>query len=238
MLLSPSVRRLLPYINRYRRAFVLGLICVISTTAFQLMGPWVLKYAVDDLNQAVTAAQAAALRRPARRRVAAARPVPLPDAEDHHRRVPRHRVRHPQRPVRAARAAAARLLPGAAHRRPDVARHQRPELRPPDDRPGGHVHVQHRPGVRRRHPADAGDRRPPDADRARCRCRSCRSRCAISAAPFTSGSRRSRPSSPRSAPSSRRRSRACGSSAPTGRRRTRSSGSGRPTRSTSGATAS
>ena len=53
-MLSPSVRRLLPYINRYRRAFVLGLICVISTTAFQLMGPWVLKYAVDDLNQAVT----------------------------------------------------------------------------------------------------------------------------------------------------------------------------------------
>ena len=54
MSLSPSVRRLLPYVNRYRRAFVLGLICVISTTAFQLMGPWVLKYAVDDLNQSVT----------------------------------------------------------------------------------------------------------------------------------------------------------------------------------------
>jgi ATP-binding cassette subfamily B multidrug efflux pump len=49
-----AVRRLLPYVNRYRRAFVIGLICVISTTAFQLLGPWVLKYAIDDLNQAVT----------------------------------------------------------------------------------------------------------------------------------------------------------------------------------------
>jgi ATP-binding cassette subfamily B protein len=49
-----AVRRLLPYVNRYRRAFVIGLICVISTTAFQLLGPWVLKYAIDDLNEAVT----------------------------------------------------------------------------------------------------------------------------------------------------------------------------------------
>jgi ATP-binding cassette subfamily B multidrug efflux pump len=53
-MLSPAVRRLLPYVNRYRRAFIIGLICVISTTAFQLLGPWVLKYAIDDLNRAVT----------------------------------------------------------------------------------------------------------------------------------------------------------------------------------------
>jgi ATP-binding cassette subfamily B multidrug efflux pump len=53
-MLSPAVRRLLPYVNRYRRAFVIGLICVVLTTAFQLLGPWVLKYAIDDLNQAVT----------------------------------------------------------------------------------------------------------------------------------------------------------------------------------------
>jgi len=51
---SPAVRRLLPYVNRYRRAFGIGLICVISTTTFQLLGPWVLKYAIDDLNQVVT----------------------------------------------------------------------------------------------------------------------------------------------------------------------------------------
>jgi ATP-binding cassette subfamily B protein len=52
--MSPALRKLLPYVNRYRRAFSLGLVCVISTTAFQLLGPWVLKYAIDDLNLGVT----------------------------------------------------------------------------------------------------------------------------------------------------------------------------------------
>jgi ATP-binding cassette subfamily B multidrug efflux pump len=51
---SPAVSRLLPYVDRYRRAFVIGLICVILTTAFQLLGPWILKYAIDDLNIGVT----------------------------------------------------------------------------------------------------------------------------------------------------------------------------------------
>ena len=50
----PAVRRLLPYVNRYRRAFVIGLACVIATTTFQLLSPWVLKYAIDDLNRGVT----------------------------------------------------------------------------------------------------------------------------------------------------------------------------------------
>jgi len=52
--MSPAVRRLLPYVNRYRRAFVIGLICVLSTTAFQLLSPWILKYAIDDLKLGVT----------------------------------------------------------------------------------------------------------------------------------------------------------------------------------------
>src|SRR4051812_1681195 len=52
--MSPAVRKLLPYVNRYRRAFLTGLVCVISTTAFQLLGPWVLKYAIDDLTRGVT----------------------------------------------------------------------------------------------------------------------------------------------------------------------------------------
>jgi ATP-binding cassette subfamily B protein len=52
--MSPAVRALLPYVNRYRRAFLIGLVCVICTTAFQLLGPWVLKYAIDDLNTSVT----------------------------------------------------------------------------------------------------------------------------------------------------------------------------------------
>jgi ATP-binding cassette subfamily B protein len=53
-MLSPALRKLLPYVNRYRRAFVVGLICVIATTTFQLLGPWVLKYAIDDLHGGVT----------------------------------------------------------------------------------------------------------------------------------------------------------------------------------------
>jgi ATP-binding cassette subfamily B protein len=52
--MSPAVRALLPYVTRYRRAFLIGLVCVIGTAAFQLLGPWVLKYAIDDLNTAVT----------------------------------------------------------------------------------------------------------------------------------------------------------------------------------------
>ena len=52
--MSPAIRKLLPYVNRYRRAFVLGFVCVVSTTAFQLLGPWVLKYAIDDLYGGVT----------------------------------------------------------------------------------------------------------------------------------------------------------------------------------------
>jgi ATP-binding cassette subfamily B multidrug efflux pump len=47
-------RRLLPYIYRYRRQFTLGLICVVITTAIQLLSPWVLKNAIDDLNGGVT----------------------------------------------------------------------------------------------------------------------------------------------------------------------------------------
>ena len=52
--MTPAVRALLPYVDRYRRSFVIGLVCVISTTAFQLLGPWVLKYAIDDLYLGVT----------------------------------------------------------------------------------------------------------------------------------------------------------------------------------------
>ena len=52
--MTPAFRALLQYVHRYRRAFVIGLICVIATTAFQLLGPWVLKYAIDDLYRGVT----------------------------------------------------------------------------------------------------------------------------------------------------------------------------------------
>jgi ATP-binding cassette subfamily B protein len=52
--MSRAVRQLLPYVNRYRRAFLAGLVCVLATTAFQLLAPWVLKYAIDDLARGVT----------------------------------------------------------------------------------------------------------------------------------------------------------------------------------------
>ena len=48
-------RRLLGYVLRYRRDFSLGFLCVIATAAVTLTGPWVLKYAVDDLARGVDA---------------------------------------------------------------------------------------------------------------------------------------------------------------------------------------
>jgi len=50
--MSPS-RRLLRYMLKYRRAFAIGFACVIVTAAVGLTGPWVLKYAIDDLGQGV-----------------------------------------------------------------------------------------------------------------------------------------------------------------------------------------
>jgi ATP-binding cassette subfamily B protein len=52
--MGPAFRRLLPYVARYRRQFILGLICVVVTTAVQLLSPWVLKHAIDDLTAGVT----------------------------------------------------------------------------------------------------------------------------------------------------------------------------------------
>ncbi len=51
----PPARRLLAYVLRYRGAFLYGFVCVLLTTAIGLAGPWVLKYAIDDLHQGVTA---------------------------------------------------------------------------------------------------------------------------------------------------------------------------------------
>src|SRR3954469_25763047 len=47
-------RRLLGYVLRYKRAFVLGLICSFATTAITLVAPLVLRSAVDDLTAGVT----------------------------------------------------------------------------------------------------------------------------------------------------------------------------------------
>jgi ATP-binding cassette subfamily B multidrug efflux pump len=52
--MTPSWRRLLGYVARYRRAYLTGLACGVVATAIQLAGPWVLKYAIDDLLAGVT----------------------------------------------------------------------------------------------------------------------------------------------------------------------------------------
>ena len=46
--MSPS-RRLLAYVGRYRGAFTVGFFCIVATSGITLAGPWVLKYAIDDL---------------------------------------------------------------------------------------------------------------------------------------------------------------------------------------------
>ncbi len=52
--MGPAFGRLLPFVLRYRRQFVLGLICVVLSSTFQLLSPWVLRFAIDDLTRAVT----------------------------------------------------------------------------------------------------------------------------------------------------------------------------------------
>jgi ATP-binding cassette, subfamily B, multidrug efflux pump len=54
VILSPSGRRLIHYLARYRRTFLLGFVCVVITTAISLTAPWVLRYAIDDLQTDVT----------------------------------------------------------------------------------------------------------------------------------------------------------------------------------------
>jgi ATP-binding cassette, subfamily B, multidrug efflux pump len=51
--MSPA-RRLLAYMGRYRRSFLIGLACVVTSSTISLAGPWVLKYAIDDLHRGVT----------------------------------------------------------------------------------------------------------------------------------------------------------------------------------------
>ena len=54
--MSPG-RRLLVYVLRYRRSFLIGLSCAIFTTATSLTGPWVLKQAIDDLGRGIDASK-------------------------------------------------------------------------------------------------------------------------------------------------------------------------------------
>jgi ATP-binding cassette subfamily B protein len=55
----PALRRLFRYVLRYRRAFLLGLVCVVCTRGVALASPLVLGYAIDDLSRSVTRARLA-----------------------------------------------------------------------------------------------------------------------------------------------------------------------------------
>ena len=52
--LDQATRRLVRFVVRYRGRYVLGLGCILSTTAVNMLAPWVLQHAVDDLQRAVT----------------------------------------------------------------------------------------------------------------------------------------------------------------------------------------
>jgi ATP-binding cassette, subfamily B, multidrug efflux pump len=52
--MGPAFRQLLPFVLRYRRQFILGLVCVVFSSTFQLLAPWVLRFAIDDLTLGVT----------------------------------------------------------------------------------------------------------------------------------------------------------------------------------------
>jgi ATP-binding cassette subfamily B protein len=47
-------RRLLNYLTKYRRSFLLGFACVVVTNVLTLTGPWLVKYAIDDLQSSLT----------------------------------------------------------------------------------------------------------------------------------------------------------------------------------------
>jgi ATP-binding cassette subfamily B multidrug efflux pump len=50
----PHLRRLFPYLSRHRAPLVLGLACLLLTTAAAVANPWVLRHAIDDLTREVT----------------------------------------------------------------------------------------------------------------------------------------------------------------------------------------
>ena len=125
--------------------------------------------------------------------------VPFPDAADHHRHLTRHRVRPPQRFLRAPAAARSRVLSAPPHRRSHVAGDQRPQRSPHDDRSSHHVLRHDRAHVYRGDRPHALDRCVADAVRPRAAAPRLRVRRVLWGHPSTGGSSVSRSSCPRSA---------------------------------------
>jgi ATP-binding cassette subfamily B multidrug efflux pump len=55
--MAHPLQRLWRYTARRRRAIITGLMCAIGATSIQLLGPWILRYAIDDLQLGVTQAK-------------------------------------------------------------------------------------------------------------------------------------------------------------------------------------
>jgi ATP-binding cassette subfamily B protein len=47
-------RRLLRYLAKHRQSFLIGFACVVVTNVLTLAGPWLIKYAIDDLQSSLT----------------------------------------------------------------------------------------------------------------------------------------------------------------------------------------
>ena len=148
---------------RYRRAFALGLICSVSTTAITLAAPLVLRAAIDDLTTGVTRTKlllygggllaiglvGGVFRFWTRRiLIGASRDIEYDMRNDFFAHLQTLPLSYFQ---------------ATPHRRPDVARDQRSQRRADDDRPVGHVLRQHAADLRRGAGDDAGDRRAADA---------------------------------------------------------------------------
>lgn len=58
--MSAAVSKLLPFLLRYRRRFAAGAVFLVCTTAIQVLTPWVLKYAIDELEAGIAARDATA----------------------------------------------------------------------------------------------------------------------------------------------------------------------------------
>lgn len=50
----PQLRRLLPYLDRHKRGLAWGIGCLLLTAALSVAGPWVLRYAIDDLTREIS----------------------------------------------------------------------------------------------------------------------------------------------------------------------------------------
>ena len=55
--MSPAIQQLVPYLRRYWRRFASGGVFLVLATVVQLLSPWVLKNAIDDLTLDVTRAK-------------------------------------------------------------------------------------------------------------------------------------------------------------------------------------